>query len=89
MNEEKRFRLPTPEVEERELTRLRRYHVALRLLRNGEPKRPEIVQTLPPPPRTGGPRATLLRISRERYGRPVEVVDREIGEGLGAPQDPP
>lgn len=72
-----------PEVKAEDLVRLRRYTVALRLLRNGEPMRPVECDTIPPPPRNGGPPATLLRISRERYGRAVEVVDREIAEALG------
>ena len=35
------------------------------------------------PQRTGDAPDTLLRISSERYGRPAEVVDREIREALG------
>ena len=72
-----------PEVKAEDLVRLRRYTIALRLLRNGEPMRSIECETISPPPRNGGPPATLLRISRERYGRNVEVVDREIGEALG------
>lgn len=72
-----------PEFSADDLVRLRRFHVALRLVRRGEPVRPMLCQTLPPPPRNGGPPATLLRISQERYGRPVEVVDKEIAEGVG------
>jgi hypothetical protein len=72
-----------PELVAADLVRLRRHHLALRLLRNGEPKRPMIVRTLPPVPVAGEPPDTLLRISSERYGRPASVVDREIREALG------
>lgn len=74
-----------PEFTVEDLVRLRRYRIVLRLLRRGEPNRPTLCQTLPPLPKNGGPPVTLLRISRERYGRAVEVVDREIGEGVGLP----
>jgi len=73
-----------PEVSVADLVRLRRHHFALRLLKNGEPQRPTIVRTLPPTPVSGEVPNTLLRISAERYGRPVKVVDREIRETLGA-----
>jgi hypothetical protein len=72
-----------PELVAADLVRLRRHHLALRLLRNGEPKRPMIVRTLPPVPVAGEAPDTLLRISSERYGRPASVVDREIREALG------
>ena len=72
-----------PELSVEDLVRLRRHHLALRLLRNGEAKRPMIVRTLPPAPVAGEQPETLLRISGERYGRPAKVVDREIGETLG------
>jgi hypothetical protein len=73
-----------PEMSAADLVRLRRYHLALRLLRNGEPQRPMIVRTLPPVLVSGEVPKTLLRISAERYGRPAGVVDREIREALGA-----
>ena len=72
-----------PELTAEDLIRLRRHHFALRLLRNGEPQRPMIVRTLPPVPASGDVPNTLLRISGERYGRPAELVDREIREALG------
>jgi hypothetical protein len=72
-----------PELVAADLVRLRRHHLALRLLRNGEPRRPMIVRTLPPTPVAGEAPETLLRISSERYGRPASVVDREIREALG------
>jgi hypothetical protein len=72
-----------PELSASDLVRFRRHHLALRLLRNGEPLRPMILQTLPPAPVAGEAPQTLLRISAERYGRSAEVVDREIREALG------
>jgi Type IV secretion-system coupling protein DNA-binding domain len=72
-----------PELSVEDLVRLRRHHFALRLLRNGEPQRPMVVRTLSPVPASGDVPDTLLRISAERYGRPVDVVDREIREALG------
>jgi hypothetical protein len=72
-----------PEVVAADLVRLRRHHLALRLLRNGEAKRPTIVRTLPPAPVAGEKPEALLRISAERYGRRAELVEREIREALG------
>jgi DNA helicase HerA-like ATPase len=73
-----------PELVAADLVRLRRHHMALRLLRNGEATRPMIVRTLPPAPIADEEPQTLLRISAERYGRPAKQVDREISEALGA-----
>lgn len=72
-----------PELSAADLVRLRRHHFALRLLRYGEPRRPMIVQTIPPAP-AGDVPETLLRISAERYGRSGATVDREIREALGS-----
>lgn len=72
-----------PEVTVRDLVSLRRYHLALRLLRDGQPLRPVICQSLPPPPAPPVPE-TLLHITTMRYGRRVALVDREIAEQLGA-----
>jgi hypothetical protein len=72
-----------PELVAADLVRLRRHHLALRLLGNGETKRPMIVRTLPPAPIADEKPETLLRISAERYGRPAKLVDREISEALG------
>jgi hypothetical protein len=77
-----------PELTAEDLVRLRRHHFALRLLRNGEPQRPMIVRTLPPVPVSGDAPDKLIRISAERYGRPAEVVDREISEALGVQPTP-
>jgi DNA helicase HerA-like ATPase len=78
-----------PELSVEDLVRLRRHHLALRLLRNGETKRPMIVRTLPPAPVADEKPETLVRISAERYGRPATVVDREIREALGVSSMPP
>jgi hypothetical protein len=72
-----------PELVAADLIRLRRHHLALRLLHNGEATRPMIVRTLPPAPIADEKPETLLRISAERYGRPAKLVDREISEALG------
>jgi hypothetical protein len=74
-----------PELSVEDLVRLRRHHLALRLLQNGEAKRPMIVRTLPPAPVADEKPKTLIRISSERYGRPAKLVDREIREALGVP----
>lgn len=73
-----------PEADARKLARLERHRIVLRLLVDGEPAPPNECETLPPPPRRDPPE-TLLRISAERYGRPVEQVDREIRAAIGAP----
>jgi hypothetical protein len=71
-----------PEASARELARLGRYRIALRLLVDGEPARPDVCDTLAPP-QWREPPDTLLRISAERYGRPVTEVDRQIRAALG------
>lgn len=72
-----------PDITARELVRLKRYHVALRLLVAGSPSRPLLARTIPPPEARPVP-PVLLRIARERYGRPIELVDAEIAAALGA-----
>lgn len=72
-----------PELTVRNLVRLKRHHIVMRLLRHGEPEIPTTARTIPPGSLDPLARARLERLSRERYGRPVELVDREIAEALG------
>ena len=74
-----------PHLNARDLVTLKRHRVALRLLCRGEPGRPFLARTLPP---VEGPVTVpegLQWYCRERYGRRVSVVDREIAEALGVP----
>jgi hypothetical protein len=73
----------SPEFDAYDLRRLRRYRIIMRLLVGGESTYPMITKTFPPPPRVSTPR-TLLRISAERYGRPADLVEREVSEAMGA-----
>jgi len=73
-----------PEITAQELVRLGRHRIAMRLLRNGEPLAPMVCRTLPPISSEGRSPAMLERISRERYGRPISTVDREVREAIGA-----
>lgn len=66
-----------------DLVRLRRHHLVLRLLRKGEPRPSMVVRTLPPERVSGSGAELLMRMSAERYGRAIEVVDREIAEAIG------
>lgn len=73
-----------PEIVARDLVRLRRHKIALRLLRAGEPLPPMICRTIPPEAVDLARGTTLQRISSERYGRSVATIDRELAETLGA-----
>lgn len=73
-----------PEITVRHLVDLRRYRIALRLLRHGEPVRPFICRTLPPGTPSVAEREKICRVSRERYGRAGDRVDREIAAALAS-----
>jgi len=75
-----------PEVVASELIRLRRYRVALKLVRSGMPQRAMLCRTLAPLPRTAetaDSAATTTRVSSERYGRAASAVDRDLETALG------
>jgi len=62
-----------------DLMRLPRYQAYARLLIDGMPSFPFSMQTLPPPPRPDPRRADIIRrYCRQRYGRPLSLVEAEI-----------
>jgi DNA helicase HerA-like ATPase len=72
----------SPELSARDLVRLDRYQVAMRLAVDGLTTRPFTATTLPPT--DGNGRSALLRrLSAERYGRDRATVDAEVEESLG------
>ncbi len=82
-----------PEVEPRDLVRLDRYHVALRLAVHGVSTRAFTATTQPPAAELVGRAATIRAISNERYGRPqaqvVEEIARELGVDTPRPAERP
>ena len=74
------------EVQAADLLRLPRYRAYLRLLIDGQPSRPFSMLTLPPQlVKTDFHRPlTIRRYSRQRYGRPLAQVEREITVALTA-----
>lgn len=65
------------------LQELSRGEVVVRLMRRGTPVEPFFGTTLPPLDAYAGRRENLLRQSRERYGRPREMVEGKIRRWLG------
>lgn len=78
-----------PEVDAEALVRLDAYQIALRLAVHGISTRAFTATTLPPIENTtGGAQAAIIRrISAERYGTPRLIIERELREDLGLPQN--
>ncbi len=72
-----------PELSGRDLVRLERYQIAMRLAVDGLTTRPFTATTLPPVGEGSGRIPLLRRLSAERYGRDRTVVDAEVLEDLG------
>ncbi len=68
------------DVTPKDLIALPRYTAYLRLLIDGMPSRPFSVETLPPPQTVEGQArsAIIRRVSRHRYARPAEQVEKEV-----------
>jgi hypothetical protein len=68
-----------------DLVSLPKYHIVLRLMIDGLASDPFTAVTVPPSGdlRTGNAER-VIRVSRERYSRPVAVVENKIGRWLGA-----
>lgn len=72
-----------PELDARDLVRLARHQVAMRLAVDGMTTRPFTATTLPPEEEGTGRAMLLRRLSSERYGRDANLVARENAEDLG------
>ncbi len=69
-----------PEFTAEDLVNLAKYNIYLKLMIDGVASRPFSAETLPPPEKTGeSNREKIIRVSRERYGTPREVVEEKIG----------
>jgi hypothetical protein len=87
-----------PELTARHLVQLKRFRIALKLLRGGEPVPPFICHTPPPGVPSRARRDTHVRVSRQRYGRAAARTDRDIaaalavtesaGSAVGGPRSP-
>ncbi|MCH7666512.1 MAG: type IV secretion system DNA-binding domain-containing protein [Acidobacteria bacterium] len=66
------------------LTDLAKYEAYVRLLSDGEVSSPFRAKTLPPLDTYSGQRESLIRRSRERYGRPRASVEEKIARRLRA-----
>ncbi len=64
-----------------DFTALDVYHAYIRLSVNGETAAPFSMRTLPPPPAQGH-RATILQVSRQRFGRSREVIEASVRQQL-------
>ena len=74
------------DVTPKDLMQLPRYQAYARLLIDGQPSRPFTLRTLPPvaPARGNEHRpVTIRRYCRQRYGRPIGVVETEIARSFG------
>jgi len=69
-----------------DLTALNVHHAYIRLSVNGETCHPFSMRTLPPPP-PHGHKDTIIRTSRQRFGRPREVVERSVHKLINLPHD--
>lgn len=68
----------SPIFEESDLINLPNYHIYLKLMINGKTSQPFSAITLPPPEREISFKEEIIRLSREKYGRPREEVEKEI-----------
>ena len=71
-----------PHIKTETLRNQRNHYIAYKLLQNGVSALPATSPT-PPPPQLRGDEAdpaTIIRISRERYGRNKEEVERRIAK---------
>jgi len=67
-----------PIFDESDLVNLSNYHIYLKLMINGVTSKAFSAATLPPPERKTSHREEIIKLSRERYGRPRKEVEKEI-----------
>lgn len=73
-----------PVFSERDLVELSKYDYYLRLMIDGVASRPFSATGLPPVSGAEGQEETIVRASRERYGRPRAVVEEKMAAWFGA-----
>jgi hypothetical protein len=74
----------TPTYTETDLVNLTKFHVYLKLMINGISSTPFSALTLPPIGQPTGSTEKVIKVSRERYGTPKNVVELKIHKWLGA-----
>jgi hypothetical protein len=67
-----------PAFNETDLTCLPNYHICLKLMIDGRSSQPFSAVTLPPPKKRTSHKREIIELSRRKYGRPREEVEREI-----------
>jgi hypothetical protein len=67
-----------PIFDETDLVNLPNYHIYLKLMINGVTSRAFSAITLPPPQRKISHKEEVIKLSREKYGKPRKEVEREI-----------
>ncbi len=72
-----------PKFEEEDLVNLPKYNVYLKLMIDGVASDPFSAFTLPPISRKTGSEATVLKVSREKYAKPRDVVEEKIARWHG------
>lgn len=66
-----------------DLVNLDKYNAYIKLMIKGITSKPFSMQTIPPSPSTYAKRESVIRASRERYGRPREMVEDKIARWSG------
>jgi hypothetical protein len=74
----------TPTYTETDLVNLTKFHVYLKLMINGIASTPFSANTLPPIGQPTDSMEKVIKVSRERYGTPKNVVEQKIHKWLGA-----
>ena len=72
-----------PEFTATDLVNLDKYNAYIKLMINGVTSKPFSMQTIPPSPNLYGQAETVVRVSRERYGRRREEVEEKIARWSG------
>lgn len=65
-------------IDEEDLINLPRYHIYLKLVIDGITSRPFSAVTLPPMDGSTCTKSKVIRLSRERYGRPEEMLETKL-----------
>lgn len=73
----------SPNFTEEDFVNLPKYHIYLKLMIDGVASDPFSAITLPPIAKETGNMETVIRVSRERYGKPREVVEEKIARWSG------
>ena len=72
-----------PTFTETDLVNLDKYNAYIKLMIHGITSKPFSMQTIPPSPAAYGKRANVIKVSRERYGRPRQMVEDKIARWSG------